>query len=128
MERAVCPCCGSATDRPFIVDLATNTVVVGARSVRLTPQRTELLWLLAEAYPGAVSSDTALRRLYGLRDEPKHPDKTIQVQIHHLRKQIALLGLRIKTNFNRGYALAFNDAAPLVVRSKAGQAVQRVAA
>lgn len=116
MPPATCPCCGAETERPLIVDLMTNRVVVGDKWVQLAPQPAEILYVLAEAYPGPVSIDRLLSRLHGAGDHPEFADKSLHTRIHHLRKQIAPLGLRIITNLTRGYALELNEAAPVVHR------------
>ena len=103
--RATCPCCGQETDRPVVVDLATNTVTVGEQSVKLYPMQAEIVWILARAYPGVVSVDSMIRQIYGQRDEPSRPEDTVRVLIYQGRPKLAPLGIKLRNHWSRGYSL-----------------------
>jgi DNA-binding response OmpR family regulator len=119
MSGAVCPCCGAKTDRPMVVDLATNRASVGTKVASLTPQCAEILYVLAESYPGTVSNETIIRRVWGHMDEPQYVNKCVQTQICHLRSRIKPLGLRIRNHFAAGYSLVLDEKLPVVRRGQA---------
>lgn len=78
---------------PLTVDLPTNTVHMGERSVRTTPAIAELIQCLAEVAPRPVSLDRLISRLSGWH-EPIDAT-TLRVHISRARKMIQPLGAEI---------------------------------
>ena len=98
-----CPCCGSEVDRPFLVDINSNTVARGDRIVRVTASQAILIDALWRAYPAAVVIDDLRWALYGGRArEPGNPRATIKVMLSHCRYQLTSVGIGIKGSFGQG--------------------------
>jgi DNA-binding response OmpR family regulator len=102
--RAVCPCCGSETDRPFVVDLTSNSISVDGETVRMQGREAEILFVLASAYPAPVSMDRLITRVYN-GQEPERADVTIRTLVCRLRRRIAKLPLVVVTDPAGGYRL-----------------------
>lgn len=105
-----CPCCGQPvlSSCPALVSLDKNTVAVGNKSLRLRPQEAEILYAIAEAWPGALSKDRLMQKLYGLGERDGSLQSTF-VAISRLRKNVEPLGLGIPHTSSRsdtgGYSL-----------------------
>lgn len=100
-----CPCCGGVLDdaQP-VVDLNTNTVLFADKTVRVQPQEAELLQILIDSFPGTISRDRIIQRMWGL-GEPHSAANILSVRVTMLRRKIAPLGLAIRTFYNTGLKL-----------------------
>jgi len=102
-----CPCC----DRPLdpqgdlVVSLETNTVTFRGIAKRLQPRRIEVLKVLADSMPRAVTAEALISKVFGL-DEPDNARNAIAVHISLLRKDLLPLGLTILTYQKRSYILS----------------------
>lgn len=93
---AICPQCGYSLLRdiavrrgPYVV--GPTFVLYQGQGVRLSPQRTELLYALARNYPRPVSSEVLLNRI-------AHSDadgSLVAVQMSHLRRLLRRAGLPV---------------------------------
>jgi DNA-binding response OmpR family regulator len=103
-----CPCCGSAVQAPAIVDLNSNTVAVGGKSVRVRPQCAELVHVLVEAYPAGVAYERIFMRLHGAANEPNDPKNSLSAQLVYLRRLLKHLGVKIISDWGFGLRLEYN--------------------
>lgn len=108
MSEATCPCCGSAIAprKGVLVSLDTNTAAVGTETLRLTPQQTELLYVLSKAYPRVAQRQSICANLWGV-NECEQPFKVIETRVCQLRKLLKPLGVEIETVRERGYRLVY---------------------
>ena len=106
-----CPCCGGfvRADRP-LVDLNSNSVSFRGQTVKLEPQETELLSLIAGSYPAPTHRDRIISRMWGTL-EPDYAYNIVSVRIGRLRKKIKHLGLTLEPVHSFGPRLIIEKAA-----------------
>lgn len=102
-----CPVCGApAASIPLQILPERGMVIVNSKFVLLTTQEMELLSRLAKVFPRVLSKETALDHLYQLDPDGEAEMKIVDVLICKIRKKVEPLGLRIYTQWGKGYALA----------------------
>lgn len=108
-----CPTCGSTlpSDR-IVVDLNVNVVAYGDDKVKLQPRQAELLSILLKNYPKPMARERLKALLFGHNLDEETGYAYVSVQIHHLRKRLKDLPMRIKNHTHVGYALEIK--APLL--------------
>lgn len=100
-----CPCCGNLLKNQRIhVDLDTNRFVFGSLSIRLQPQKIELMKILVDCHPRTASHDFIASRLFGLI-EPKDARNSIKVHVFQLRRLLAGFDVWIRNIPHVGYRL-----------------------
>ena len=101
-----CPTCGSVThrDRP-LVDLNTNTVTYrgATREVR-PPQVVELIYILNERWPRAVSYIAIADAMWGY-NVPTQMRAGIATHVCWARKELKPFGIGIQIESGRGYRM-----------------------
>lgn len=92
-----------------IVDLNTNTVAWGDKATKLTPVGAELMSIFVRKFPGLATRSALISLVWG-GNPPE--DKTLDVHMCKLRREIAPLGLSFRTqhrsqldNSTGGYVL-----------------------
>jgi DNA-binding response OmpR family regulator len=92
----VCPACGGVTQKasPVLVDLNSNTAVVGERRVPLSPKETEMLHVIAEQFPGFASPERILSRVYGAGEQPE--GRIVYVMASRIRRKLRAVGVDLK--------------------------------
>jgi hypothetical protein len=102
----VCPVCGSAS-RPRGIRFYEGLVVVNGASVRLTRTEGSLFERLLKAFPGLVRKDRLYHEIISAKfTAADWPDeKIVSVYIHHLRRKLQKVGLKIETSHLYGYRL-----------------------
>lgn len=81
-------------------------VIVNDKFITLTSQEMTLLERLAEIFPRLLSRESAVDYLYQLDPDGQAEAKIIDVLICKIRRKVEPLGLRIDTQWGKGYALA----------------------
>lgn len=108
----ICPCCGQGVKASeFYVSLDTNRASRWGRTVRLSPQEAEILWMIWSSYPGTTRRGKLIAGLVGALDMPDDPDNILYVKLHQLRWLIAKLGVSIETHNSHGYQIILHDRA-----------------
>lgn len=98
-----CPCCGAAMNvvKPR-VDLNSNTLMSGNKTVALEPKEALLMDLLLRRAPGTVTRDSLI--MYAWPDgEPEVAETGLKVRLCYLRKKAELLGVKIVNVHSVGY-------------------------
>lgn len=102
-----CPHCGQVMAQPvFRVDLNSNIVFVGSRSAKLTPVEAEVFMAIFERHPHIVHRDRITTRVYGDWDPPV--SKVLDVHVMRIRRKLAHVGIKIRNEHGRGYAVEYN--------------------
>lgn len=100
-----CPCCRQRVETKLpIVDLNTNTLSFGDTHVHLSPQKAEILTVLLERFPAAVSHDTLIRRVWGIT-EPEKPLIILKTLKCALCRVLRKIGYDIVNTPHVGYKL-----------------------
>lgn len=99
-----CPCCGSnvVLDR-LLVDLNTNTVSFGGKTVKARPRVVEMLSAMLDAHPRIASLDYLRASVW--TNEEYVPARSIRTQVWHARQVTENLGWRVALVWKRGYRL-----------------------
>ena len=82
--------------------------VVGGKAgwqVHLSDAQSDIFDVLFACRPKRVPTWDLINKVYSVDGMPEYPDTTLRVQIHILRKKLALTGLRITCHFGFGYTL-----------------------
>lgn len=95
----LCNFCGSDAELPFSVDLLDNTLAFGWTEISVTPQTAEIAYVLAKAYPNAVTNYDLANAIYGAGGETENEFKVISKQVGGLRKKMAGTGWTVYTNY-----------------------------
>jgi DNA-binding response OmpR family regulator len=104
MTMTLCPCCGSRCEsRLPIVDLNTNIVSFGERTIRAHPRAIEILYAMERKHPGTTSLDD-LRYMVWTGDEYVS-DNNIRTWVWHARNAAESVGFQITTVHGVGYRL-----------------------
>jgi DNA-binding response OmpR family regulator len=102
-----CPVCGSSVaDIPLQILPERGMVIAGSKFVVLTGQQMALLAKLAEIFPRVLTKEAALDFLYQLDPDGEAEAKIVDVLVCHIRRKVKPLGLRIDTQWGKGYALS----------------------
>ncbi len=107
-----CPVCGhDAADRKgFVVSLEDNAAYVDGMTIQLGGKQAELMFVLAENSPRAVTRETLMGELYiHYADEPDQ--SIIGVFVCALRRKLAGTSYMIMTVWGKGYRLCRRDEA-----------------
>jgi DNA-binding response OmpR family regulator len=106
-HECTCPVCGHAiTELPVQILPERGMVIANGKFVRLPAQEMELLALLAKVFPRVLTKEAALDHLYQLDPDGEAEMKIVDVLICKIRRKVEPLGLRIDTQWGRGFALA----------------------
>jgi DNA-binding response OmpR family regulator len=101
-----CPCCGQPiASNDILVDLGSGRVTFNGKVGYLTLKESMLVNCMVEAFPTTVSKDRLIMETYG-QDEPESVENCIRVLVIKARKVLEPLGLRIESDYMRGYRLA----------------------
>ena len=103
----ICPCCKQpVANNDLLVSLDTNYASRNGKVVHLEPQSAVLLSVLHDKAPGVVTMEQIIRAMYG-REEPRSeaPGTVMKVRISHMRRLLAPLGVKIVSEYGRGYRL-----------------------
>jgi DNA-binding response OmpR family regulator len=113
-----CPLCGQPiTDLPVTIYRERGMAVAGGKFALLTGSETDVLTILARAFPRIVTKQAIMDGLYG--DQNEEPDiKIVDVFICKLRKKIAPLGVEIDTAWGNGYGLRVQKK-PVIIEAAA---------
>lgn len=104
-----CPTCGQKVSKDkLLIDLAGNTVTYGDRTVKLSPQQAEMLYVLNETAPRMCTNEFMQARIYGEEDGPPTYE-WINVQIFHLRRKLRNFPVIVNNHWGRGYMLVVRD-------------------
>jgi DNA-binding response OmpR family regulator len=102
---ALCPCCKQPfTAAPGLhIDLNTNTLYAGDKSVRVSPREAEFLEVLINQDGQLVPMERIMARVFGTAtDAPDRPN-LVAVYLCRLRPVVEKLGYRIENVFRVGY-------------------------
>lgn len=105
-----CPYCGhalSAQNKGVHLDLATNTLVIDAQALHLTPRQGEFMSVLIDAMPRIVDRAFIIQTLYPHEDGPMH--QIIGVWCCHIRKRLKGTRLRLISHWGRGISLRYEE-------------------
>tara|TARA_R110002167_G_scaffold42512_9_gene129140 strand:+ start:3469 stop:3822 length:354 start_codon:yes stop_codon:yes gene_type:complete len=101
-----CPLCGTRdVELPLTLLEDRGMVAVDGRFVLLTGKEMQLLMEIAGRFPGAISRERLLTRLYSLQ-HTEAEIKIIDVYICKIRKKLKSLGINIETHWGQGYSLS----------------------
>lgn len=101
---AKCPCCGQPMPpREFVVDLNSNTVVIGDRRTTVAYRVAEVLFVLAEAWPETVDRERLITKVWGSYVDTG--SKTVEATITGCRKALDPLGWTVRSTYGVGYRL-----------------------
>ncbi len=102
-----CPCCGQSVDTgDLLVSLDSNTASRNGVTVLLTPTQVDIVQALLAALPGNVAHERFTRILWGERTRgPSDPKLVVRVEISHMRKRLADLGVSIVPVYGEGYRM-----------------------
>jgi DNA-binding winged helix-turn-helix (wHTH) protein len=106
-----CPCCGTdlKSSRTLMVDLTTNSVVFGDKSITVgcagSSSVIDLIHVLNKAWPEVVSFPEIGAALWG-DDPPPQARAGIRVRISRARSLLDQLGIKIIMVYGRGYRLS----------------------
>lgn len=100
MSPLRCPCCGADTlEVDWHYDPETGTVTTARGSVRVRGwKRRMILEALASARKRPLTKAQLIERIYQFEDEPENADNGISVTLHHLRAEIAPVGLTVRSD------------------------------
>lgn len=106
---ATCPCCHQtvAFDR-LLVDLTSNLVSRGDRTVRVNRRTAEFIHLLSQAAPDEVRTPVLIARLYGV-NEPAQPEKGLHAYALFARRALKRLNAGVIAVYGVGYHLVLHD-------------------
>jgi DNA-binding winged helix-turn-helix (wHTH) protein len=111
--ETVCPCCLQAlpVDDTLRVDLATNTLIFAGKAHRMRGRAAEILHVLAEAYPMAVTYPTLKDRVFGVASVVANEQNNLDVNLSHIRRALKDLNLpfAVKTIWGRALKLERTD-------------------
>jgi DNA-binding response OmpR family regulator len=99
-----CPCCRRPVEAAAIVDLDRNVIATEAGAVALMPREAEVAYVLANR-TRRILPEAMLGEIWGATEPSPAAVNGVQVQISHLRKKLAPLGLTISCVRHRGYLL-----------------------
>ncbi len=106
IERAVSHCCptcgGPLTFKPLRVDLDTNTLFGEDVACKVPPRHAEIAFLLAKRFPGYVTNDTIIARIWPNQDISS---TLLNTTICFTRRNLERVGYGIKNEFDVGYRL-----------------------
>lgn len=88
-----------------MVDIQNNQVHTPHGFVRLSPQETEMLYMLAQHYPNAVNHAKLMQGLWGWGDWPDTARKIEDVVVCRVRKKLRGSGLAIESIKGLGFRL-----------------------
>lgn len=98
-----CPCCGAAMDlKKPRVDLNTNRLMFGNKTVELEPKEAFLAEILTRRSPGTVTRDELIMHAWP-DGEPEVAETGLKVRLCYLRRKAALLGIKIVNVHSVGY-------------------------
>lgn len=78
-------------------------------TVELSPHRAAMLAALIALYPRAATRKHIAAKLWGAEDGPEDEANVISVQMAHLRRSIAPLGVQIPHRYRAGYRLVLDE-------------------
>ena len=105
--ECVCPVCGTVgVVIPIQILPERGMVIANGKFVTLSGHEMALLELLAKSFPRVLTKESALDHIYQLDPDGEPEIKIIDVYICKIRKKVEPLGLRIDTQWGKGYALA----------------------
>ena len=110
----ICPCCGTAlASTPWVWDRASGTLLTqeGA-SKHLNSHEVNLLDALIAKRGAILSYAAGVTALYGHCREPSAPEEVLKVVTCTLRKAIKPTGVRIVTEYARGYRIVLPSSRP----------------
>ncbi len=87
------------------VNLNTNTIKRGRRSVKVWPRVAELAALLLKKRGEVVRYTDLIYGIWGLGHEPENVDKCLQTHAVYLRRACRDLGVLLRTYRGIGYRL-----------------------
>ncbi|TWA89551.1 helix-turn-helix domain-containing protein [Bradyrhizobium stylosanthis] len=97
-----CPCCGAAMNRPkAFVDFNSHHLILGNKTVALSPFEARLADILVRRAPGAVTYDAII--MHAWDEEPEDALAALKTHIVHLKRKAALLGIKIVNVHSVGY-------------------------
>ena len=108
-----CPACGQPIPgMGLCIDLNRNVVADGLQTIQLTPQETEVLYLLARNAPHIVSLQSLAFAIWAGQDGPTDERSALFATISRLRRKLKPFGLTVRNSMRAGYVLepAENDA------------------
>lgn len=100
----VCPLCGAAHPVRWRFDFNSGSVETPRGLTRLRPQEANVFAVLAEKPGEIVSRGRLISRAWGL-GEPAYVDQALSVHLCKIRRKVTPLGLGIRNETHRGYAL-----------------------
>lgn len=107
---SVCPTCGSQiSPLTLAVCLQSNVATRLGLTVKLSPHRAVMLAALIDRHPRAAAVTHIAARLWGAEDGPENERNTIAVQMAHLRRSLAPLGVQIPLRYKTGYRLVLDE-------------------
>lgn len=100
-----CPLCKRTLeeDTPPNFDVDSGAIVIGNRTVFLTPRESELWAILWMKRPRVVSKEHLLEAIYWRADEDPEI-KIIDVFVSKIRRKLRGSGLVIQTHWGNGYS------------------------
>lgn len=102
-----CPCCGAAISaaKPF-VDLNTNRLVYGNKSVHLGKIEAAIVDKLCRRAPGTVDRDSII--LHTWTDEPEDAHAVLKSTMNRIRRKLDLIGVTIESVYGVGYRVVLS--------------------
>jgi DNA-binding response OmpR family regulator len=102
------PCCSTCgqelPEKRLLIDLNSNHIILGGRTVKLRPLDAEVLKVLQDAAPRFVTPRQIEDRVLGLESEERCA-QWLRVRISLLRKRLTGLPLSIINRHGVGYCL-----------------------
>lgn len=90
--------------RPY-VDLNSHHLILGNKTVALSPFEARLADILTRRAPGVVTYDVIIMQAWD--DEPDDVLSPLKTHMVHLKRKAALLGVRIANVHSVGYRVVF---------------------
>ncbi len=119
VSTSTCPLCRHGIDDldDVRVVLEENMGIFGSHAFELEPKQAEILYVLVENYPKAVSKEKMLGRVYAFNE--REPDeKSLSVQMSRLRTLLEDTGWRIETIWGKGWRLSHRAGRGLLMGGK----------
>lgn len=107
----VCPLCGATHPTRWRFDRSSGSIETPEGSAHLRPMESNVFAVLAEKPGAIVSKERLISRAWGL-DEPEFVDQALSVHLCKIRRKVTPIGLGIRNETRRGYALVGFGAVP----------------
>jgi len=104
---ALCPCCGSPIDRPFLASIDTGTIATALGAVKVPFAEFDVFASISAAYPGAKRHDQIGVEAWGEGYFDKDPNH-LKVLVSNLRRRLRPIGIEILTAHKRAFRLVVN--------------------